>query len=289
MTLALWRLATTGGAPRLARGPVAAGPAEWLAADLSVADFLTDDGTLFAGLAELPGAGPVPADAAVLAPADRQPVWAAGVTYARSRDARKEEARDGGDVYDRVYAADRPELFVKALPGTAVGTGAPLGIRADSGWNVPEPELAVVADPAGTIRALTLGNDMSSRDIEGANPLYLPQAKLYDRSCGLGPALVPVAALPGWLDQTIELTIRRGPVAVFTDQVRLRAIRRDPAELLRWLFRANTFPAGAVLLTGTSLVPPAELTLRPGDEVTVAAAGLGTLRNPVQLIGAAPD
>jgi 2-dehydro-3-deoxy-D-arabinonate dehydratase len=284
MTLALWRVGIDG-RPRLARGDTAAGPAELLAAELSITDFLTDNGTLFAGLADLPTAGAVPAAAVVLAPVDQQPVWAAGVTFPRSRDARKEEARDGGDVYDRVYTAERPELFVKAAAGAVIGPGAALGIRADSAWNVPEPELAVVADPHGRIRALTLGNDMSSRSIEGENPLYLPQAKVYDRSCGLGPALVPVSAAPGWAEQRIELTIRRDGATLFAETVDLRTIRREPAELLRWLFAAHSFPAGVVLLTGTSMVPPAELTLHAGDTVTVAAPALGALHNPIQVVG----
>lgn len=286
MTLALWRVGI-GGRPRLARGDTGDGPVDLLQPELSVTDFLTDDGTLFAGLARLPAAGPVPAGAAVLAPVDQQPVWAAGVTFPRSRDARKEEARDGGDVYDRVYTAERPELFVKAAPGAAIGPGAALGIRADSAWNVPEPELAVAADQHGRIRAVTLGNDMSSRSIEGENPLYLPQAKVYDRSCGLGPALVPVSSAPAWAELRIELTIQRAGAILFAETVDLRTIRREPAELLRWLFAAHSFPAGVVLLTGTSMVPPAGLTLHAGDTVTVAAPAIGALHNPVEVVGRA--
>jgi 2-dehydro-3-deoxy-D-arabinonate dehydratase len=207
------------------------------------------------------------------------------VTFQRSRQARCEEAADGGDVYDRIYTADRPELFFKAAPGAAVGTGGELGIRADSDWNVPEPELGVVAGPHGKVLALVLGNDMSSRSIEGANPLYLPQAKVYDRSCGIGPCLVPVSAARPWHELRIEVSITRGNDVLYQDAMGLAQMRRTPGELLEWLFAAQSFPHGVALLTGTSLVPPAGISLRAGDEVSVSAAGLGALHHTVITVG----
>jgi 2-dehydro-3-deoxy-D-arabinonate dehydratase len=280
----LWRVQTPAGA-RLARGDVHSGPAELLDGSLTVAAFLTDDGRLFRDLAALAPAGPVPPGARLLPPVDEQVIWAAGVTYARSREARQEESVDGGDVYDRVYHAERPELFIKAMPGEAVGPDDPVGIRFDSDWNVPEPELVVLADPGGRPRALTLGNDMSSRSIEGLNPLYLPQAKAYDRSCAIGPCLVPLDRAPAWRELRIELRIERAGNTLHADTVRLGDIRRPPEELLRWLVRANTFRAGIVLFTGTSIVPPADVTIAAGDRITVRADGLGTLTNTVCVVG----
>jgi 2-dehydro-3-deoxy-D-arabinonate dehydratase len=286
MSTALWRVCAAG-AVRLARGPVDDGPVELLDPSLTVAALLADPDRPLHRLDLLTGTGDVPAEAEVLVPLDAQPVWAAGVTFPRSRQARREEAADGGDVYDRVYAADRPELFAKAPAGAAVGTGGQLGIRADSDWNVPEPELGVVAGPDGTVHALVLGNDMSSRSIEGANPLYLPQAKVYDRSCGLGPCLVPASAAPAWHELQIELTITRGSLLLYQDTMDLGAMRRTPQELLRWLFAAHSFPHGVALLTGTSLVPEAGISLQAGDAVTVSAQELGSLRNTVIAVGTA--
>jgi 2-dehydro-3-deoxy-D-arabinonate dehydratase len=213
-------------------------------------------------------------------------VWAAGVTFPRSREARREEAADGGDVYDRVYTADRPELFFKAAPGAAVGTQDLLAVRSDSGWNVPEPEIAIVADPRGVPQALVLGNDVSSRSIEGENPLYLPQAKVYDRSCGIGPCLVPASLAPAWQALRVELVIRRGSATLYEDAMDVARIQRSPAELLRWLFAALSFGDGVVLMTGTSLVPPSNVSLCAGDAVTIRAAGLGTLSNTFTSVGA---
>src|SRR5262249_2930345 len=236
-------------------------------------------------LADLRGYGPVPDGSAVLAPVDAQPVWAAGVTYARSLSARMQEARDSGDVYDRIYSAERPELFFKSAGANAIGTGDQLGIRADSTWNVPEPELGIVADHAGELRAYVLGNDMSSRSIEGDNPLYLPQAKTYDRSCGIGPCIVPVAAAGSWRDFTIELSVERQQHTIFDQRTRLTALRRTPAELLGWLNRANSFPDGVGLLTGTGLVPPPDFPLRVRVVVVLRGPGLGTLRNDIVAVG----
>ena len=192
--VAIWRLLVEG-RPRLARGPAADGPAELLDAGATIDGVLGGDPGALAALLDAPAGDPVPDGAQLLAPVGTQPVWAAGVTFLRSRDARLEESR-GLDAYDKVYLAERPELFLKALPGTARGPGQPIGVRADSDWDVPEPELALVADRRGQIVAYTIGNDVSSRSIEGENPLYLPQAKLYAGSCALGPCLVPVGEAP---------------------------------------------------------------------------------------------
>jgi 2-dehydro-3-deoxy-D-arabinonate dehydratase len=284
---ALYRLALPDGTHRLARGDVATGPAELLPATVNLDDLLTATGSAAGtGLASAlagSGEGPVPEGSQVLAPVDGQEVWASGVTFERSRQARNEEAGPV-DIYDKVYDAVRPELFCKATPGRVRGPRAPVGIRRDSGWDVPEPELGLVADAAGRLVALTVGNDMSSRSIEGENPLYLPQAKIFTGSCALGPALVPVGDV-SFDSLVIELTIRRGGEVLFTDSVPLSSMRRTPEELLEWLFQAMEFPVGVVLLTGTSIVPPQEFTLRGGDIVDIAVPGVGTLTNPVEEIG----
>jgi 2-dehydro-3-deoxy-D-arabinonate dehydratase len=220
----------------------------------------------------------------VLAPVAGQEVWAAGVTFERSRVARMEESGQV-DFYDKVYTAARPELFPKAAPGRTRGPGEAIGIRIDSDWNVPEPELGLVADAAGRLVAYTVGDDVSSRSIEGENPLYLPQAKVYTGSCALGPALVPAADAPPLAALRILLTVRRGGANLYSDAVPLSDMRRMPDELLRWLFAAMDFPVGVVLLSGTSIVPPPDFTLRPGDEVEVDVPGIGTLINPVCQVG----
>jgi len=216
----------------------------------------------------------------LLAPIGSQEVWAAGVTYQRSRTARMEEseATGGGDFYDRVYRAERPELFFKATPHRVVGPGAKVAIRHDASCSVPEPELALLLSPGGKVLGCTIGNDMSSRDIEGANPLYLPQAKIYDRSCALGPALLVSSAPPAHTTE-IRLEIVRQLQAVFTGQTTLRELKRDPASLVHYLFRDNSFPSGCFLLTGTGIVPPDSFTLKPGDEIRIAIEGIGTLVN----------
>ena len=285
---AVYRIALPDGTVRLARGTVADGPVELLPGGLDVAGLLRDgDGPPGAALSAAlsgPGAGEVPAGSRLLAPVDAQEVWASGVTFERSRTARNEEAGPV-DIYDRVYEAPRPELFCKAAPGRVRGPGEPVGIRRDSDWDVPEPELGLVADSAGRLVALTVGNDVSSRSIEGENPLYLPQAKVFTGSCALGPALVPVSEAPELDSLLIELAIRRDGDEVFADSVPLSAMRRRPEELLAWLFAALDFPSGVVLLTGTSIVPPSELSLRAGDEVDIAISGVGRLTNPVEEVG----
>jgi 2-dehydro-3-deoxy-D-arabinonate dehydratase len=284
--LAVWRVRTAAG-ERLARGPVEAGPAELLPAGLTVDGLLGGEaGALDAALAG-PADGPVPAGAVTAVPVGGQEVWAAGVTFWRSREARMEESEGAEpDIYDRVYEAERPELFFKAAPGRSRGPGEPVGVRADSGWDVPEPELALVADCRGEIVAYTIGNDLSSRSIEGENPLYLPQAKVYLGSCALGPALVPVAEAPAFPDLEIRMVVVRDGGEAFAGSVPLSDMRRRPEELVDWLFRAQEFPVGVVLLTGTSIVPPSGFTLRAGDLVSITVPGLGQLSNPVELVPA---
>lgn len=221
------------------------------------------------------------ADVRLLAPVDRQEVWAAGVTYLRSKVARMGESAFSATAYDRVYEAERPELFFKALAEKVVGPGAAVGVRRDSRWTVPEPELALVLNARGEVVGCTIGNDMSARDIEGDNLLYLPQAKIYERSCALGPWIVlgtDEATARCW---TIGVCIRRDGAEVFAGQTDVNRIKRSFAELAGWLFRSNAFPSGAVLLTGTGVVPPDDFSLQPGDEVAIAVSGIGELRNPV--------
>jgi 2-dehydro-3-deoxy-D-arabinonate dehydratase len=225
----------------------------------------------------------VPVDRAkFLAPVGRQEVWAAGVTYLRSREARMEESKDagGGDFYDRVYSADRPELFFKSLAEKVVGPGAKVAVRSDAHWSVPEPELALLADPHGHIVGYTIGNDMSSRDIEGQNPLYLPQAKVYDRSCALGPGiLITEEALPA--KTRVTIAIGRDGKAAFSGETTLARMKRTPRELVEYLYRDQTFPYGAFLLTGTGIVPPDSFTLQAGDTIRIGIDGIGVLANTV--------
>jgi 2-dehydro-3-deoxy-D-arabinonate dehydratase len=217
-----------------------------------------------------------------LAPIGSQEVWAAGVTYYRSRDARMEESKSagGGDFYDRVYDAPRPELFFKATPSRVVGPGEKVAIRDDASWSVPEPELTLLVTPSGKITGYTIGNDMSSRDIEGENPLYLPQAKVYDRSCALGPCVL-VADRPLSPGTEIGLEILRSGKTEFSDTTTLRAMKRDPAQLVEYLYRNNRFPNGCFLLTGTGIVPPDSFTLRHGDEIRITISEIGMLVNCV--------
>lgn len=223
-----------------------------------------------------------PPGGALLAPIGAQEVWAAGVTYRRSRTARMEESKGaGGDsYYDRVYAADRPELFFKCAGWRVTGPGGEVRVRRDSRWSVPEPELALVISPAGRIVGYTVGNDVSSRDIEGENPLYLPQAKVYDGSCALGPCLL-LTDDPLPPTTRISLEIRRAGAAVFRGATSLSRMKRSPQELVEYLYRETSFPAGSVLLTGTGVVPPDDFTLRPGDEIRISVEPVGTLVNRV--------
>ena len=230
------------------------------------------------------GRTPVPGfhQAELLAPIGTQEVWAAGVTYYRSRGARMEESKDagGGSFYDRVYSAERPELFFKSTASRTVGTGGKVRIRADSAWNVPEPELTLLVSPGGLITGYTIGNDMSSRDIEGENPLYLPQAKVYEGSCALGPGiLVAEGALAASTEIAIE--IERAGNVEFAGKTALTELKRDPKTLVEYLFRDNSFPVGCFLMTGTGIVPPSTFTLAGGDLIRITIEPIGMLENVV--------
>ena len=216
------------------------------------------------------------------APIEHQEVWAAGVTYYRSRAARIEESKDagGGDFYDRVYSAERPELFFKAAAHKVAGPDAKVRIRSDAKWSVPEPELALFVNPRGRILGYTIGNDMSSRDIKGENPLYLPQAKVYDQSCALGPCIL-IQPDPIPPSTRIRMEIIRSGVAEFSGSTALTELKRDPVVLVEYLFRDQSFPFGCFLLTGTGIVPPEHFSLRSGDEVHISIDGIGTLMNQV--------
>jgi len=218
---------------------------------------------------------------ALLAPVGHQEVWAAGVTYYRSRTARMEESKDagGGSFYDRVYEAERPELFFKATGRRVVGPGRPVRIRSDAKWSVPEPELTLLINPTGRIVGCTIGNDMSSRDIEGENPLYLPQAKVYDGSCALGPCIL-LTPEPS-REAAISVEILRSGQKVFAESTTFAELKREPTELVSFLYRDNTFPHGAFLMTGTGIIPADDFTLHHGDVIRIAIDGIGVLENPV--------
>jgi 2-dehydro-3-deoxy-D-arabinonate dehydratase len=218
----------------------------------------------------------------LLAPVDgRTEVWAAGVTYERSRDARIDESEDSADVYDRVYTAERPEIFFKSVSWRVRGPGRAVSVRADSRVDVPEPELAAVLNYAGEVAGYTICNDMSSRSIEGQNPLYLPQAKIYLGGCAVGPWIRPAWEIPDPYDLTIELTITRDGQVAWQGRSSTSGLRRRIPELASYLFREDDFPAGAILSTGTSLVPDLPFTLQPADQVTIGISGIGELTNPV--------
>jgi 2-dehydro-3-deoxy-D-arabinonate dehydratase len=212
-------------------------------------------------------------------PLIRQEVWAAGVTYLRSKEARMQESSGGGSFYDRVYDAERPEIFFKATPSRVVGPGGPVRIRTDSQWNVPEPELALVIAPGGRLVGYTLGNDMSSRDIEGANPLYLPQAKVYRECCALGPVILVEEEAREHREFSIRMAITRGGQSVFEGETSTGRMKRQFGDLIGYLMRDNLFPEGVFLLTGTGIVPPDEFTLEPGDEIAIECPEIGVLRN----------
>lgn len=216
------------------------------------------------------------------APIGSQEVWACGVTYYSSRLARMEESRDagGGDFYSRVYVADRPEIFFKATPNRVSGPGQPLRIRRDSSWDVPEPELTLAISAHGSIIGYTIGNDMSSRSIEGENPLYLPQAKTYQQCAGLGPCLL-ISPTPLPPETEMRLEVMRNGKPSFSGSCKLSDMKRSQEELVSYLTRELEFPHGAFLMTGTGIVPGNEFTLEPGDRVSITIDPIGTLTNPV--------
>ena len=251
--------------------------------DVTLADVLeADDPQTFAlDLISKSSSTYAPGEVTLLPPIDQQEVWAAGVTYRRSQTARMEESEAAADCYDRVYHSPRPELFFKATPHRVAGHGQPLRIRKDSEWNVPEPELTLVLNSRTRLVGFTVGNDMSSRDIEGENPLYLPQAKLYDGCCGLGPWITLTSAMPPVEEIGIRLAVRRAGATVFEGSTSTAQLARTFDELIGYLARDNSFPDGAFLLTGTGIVPDNDFTLLAGDEVEIDIDGIGTLINPV--------
>lgn len=218
----------------------------------------------------------------LLPPIGSQEVWAAGVTYMRSKVARQEESKEagGGDFYDRVYDAPRPEIFFKATPHRVVGSQQGVNIRKDSTWNVPEPELALAINSSGKIIGYTIGNDMSSRSIEGENPLYLPQAKTYDKACALGPGIF-LTQTPIPKESSIRMIIRRSGQTVFSGEITLKSMKRTEGELVGYLFKECSFPNGCILLTGTGIVPDNDFTLQSGDEISISIDHIGTLINTV--------
>lgn len=249
-------------------------------------DALLNDADLVGVLSAACAGPPIPRPAVVMAPIGAQEVWAAGVTYWRSRTARMEESKDagGGSFYDRVYDADRPELFMKATAHRVVAPGGTLRLRRDSKWIVPEPELTLVVNNRAQIVGYTVGNDLSCRDIEGENPLYLPQAKTYDGCAAIGPALLVTRdRLPK--ETEIRLEILRAGAAVSTGSTTIGQLRRTPESLVEFLYREASFPQGCFLMTGTGIVPPDDFSLQPGDEVRITIPPIGTLANTVQQVG----
>jgi 2-dehydro-3-deoxy-D-arabinonate dehydratase len=237
---------------------------------------------LLGRIASLPTVPEIPANGPLLPPIGTQEVWAAGVTYFRSRAARMEESKTagGGDFYDRVYHAERPELFFKSTASRVVGHHGKVAIRSDAKWSVPEPELVLLCSPTGKITGYTIGNDMSSRDIEGENPLYLPQAKVYNRSCALGPCIL-FREEPLNRSTAIAIEILRENTCVFRGATTLESLKRDPKTLVDYLYRDNVFPSGCFLLTGTGIVPPDAFTLQLADEIRISIDEIGTLTNGV--------
>jgi 2-dehydro-3-deoxy-D-arabinonate dehydratase len=217
----------------------------------------------------------------LLAPIDHQEVWAAGVTYKRSQTARMEESETSASCYDRVYESPRPELFLKATPHRVSGPGQPLRIRRDATWNVPEPEITCVVNARLELVGFTVGNDMSSRDIEGENPLYLPQAKVYRQCAGLGPCVTLIDAMPTRAETMIRLKIERDGTAVFEGETDVDQMARTFEDLIEYLGRDQEFPAGVFLMTGTGVVPDSDFTLAAGDVVHITIDGIGTLTNPI--------
>lgn len=273
---------------RTQSGPVLQAGDQWFRLDRDWEELVNDD-SLAAYIASQ--VRELKADTALAAAAerplaplgDRQEVWAAGVTYLRSKAARMEEAKTagGGDFYDRVYQAERPEIFFKATPHRVVATGAAMHLRRDSRWIVPEPELTLVVTRRGKIVGYTVGNDLSCRDIEGENPLYLPQAKTFDKCASVGPAIL-VAEKPLPAETQIAVVIRRGGQAAFTGSTTLAQMKRGLDELVGFLFRDNQHPDGCLLMTGTGTVPPDDFSLQAGDVVEITIDGIGTLSNPME-------
>ncbi|HEY0717229.1 MAG TPA: fumarylacetoacetate hydrolase family protein [Streptosporangiaceae bacterium] len=266
-----------------AGGGVAPGTVTTLAGPPALADLLALPADQFRKVLTHPGGDQIPLDGLqLLAPVDgRTEVWAAGVTYERSRDARIDESAESADAYDRVYTAERPELFFKSVSWRVRGPGRAVSVRADSTVDVPEPELAAVLNYAGEVAGYTICNDMSSRSIEGENPLYLPQAKVYLGGCAIGPWIRPAWEIADPYDLPMELTITRDGQVAWRGESSTSGLRRRIPELAGYLFREDDFPAGAILSTGTSLVPDLPFTLQAADQITIGIGGIGELSNPV--------
>ena len=282
---ALFRLRMADGSVRLAAGSPD-GPAALLDPAVTLDSMLAaGDGGLWDQVAAAARTGDLPAGARLLPPIATQPVWAAGVTYERSKVGREAESLSAADVYSLVYDAERPELFFKSTADQVVAPGEPIGVRRDSAWNAPEPELVLVIDAGMRPVGFTVGNDVSSRSIEGENPLYLPQAKVYELSCALGPCIVAWEDLA--LPAAIHLSVERGGSVAFEGDTSTAAIHRRLEDLVDWLGRAMAFERGAFLMTGTGIVPPESFSLTAGDVVVITIDGIGTLRNPVIDVGRA--
>ena len=282
MSRGIFRLRLPDGTVRLARGTPDDGPTDLLAPDATIESLLHAGPGGLADAVAGPAGPPVPDGAMLLAPADTQEVWGAGVTYERSRVARMEEAVEPS-IYDRVYDAARPEVFFKAAGWRARGPAETITVRADSGWNAPEPEFALVLTPSLEIAGYTIGNDVSSREIEGENPLYLPQAKTYDGSCAVGPAIVPASEVE--LPVGIRLQVTRDGTVIVAESTSTGRLHRSFDDLLEHLGRALSFPHGAVLLTGTGIVAGSEFSLTAGDVCRIEMDGLGALENRVESVG----
>jgi 2-dehydro-3-deoxy-D-arabinonate dehydratase len=283
MATHLFRIRLPDGTVRLARGDSAERAEEMLPPDASLDQMLSGSAHDFAAALEsMDGVGAPPDGARLLAPIESQEVWAAGVTYLRSRIAREQESAHDASVYDRVYEADRPELFFKSAGWRVRGPHEPIAVRFDSSWSVPEPEIVLCLAADLTIAGLTVGNDVSSRSIEGENPLYLPQAKIYDGSCALGPCIVPYA---GQRALSVHLTVVRRGSVVAEGEASSGQLKRTFGELADCLGAALTFPVGVFLFTGTGIVPADTFTLEPGDIARIEVDGIGVLENSVVCVG----
>lgn len=284
MPKALFRVQLPDGEIRLARGTIGEGPIELLATHVRLDDLLAvGSSSLADALVQRDVAAPCPDDARILAPIEDQEVWCAGVTYERSKQARMEESTQP-DFYDLVYDAVRPEIFFKGNGWRVRGPGETVGVRADSNWDMAEAELGLVIAADGAIAGYVIGNDMSSRAIEGENPLYLPQAKVYDLACSLGPAIVPATGGPD-PEFPVRMIITRDGATLFQDETTTGRLKRSHRELVDNLMHALAFPRGAVLLTGTGIVPDGSVSVVAGDHVRIEIGELGVLENPVVAVG----
>lgn len=276
------RYVTAGSTPRVGVVEELGGPVTDVVGVTSLADLLGHTGDEIRALVDASSGRPaVEGDVRLLPPIDgRTEVWASGVTYLRSRDARVEESTEKS-VYEKVYDAERPELFFKSVSWRVLTDGEPIGIRADSGLDVPEPELAVVANSAGVIVGYLVCDDVSSRTIEGENPLYLPQAKVYAGSCAISAGIRPAWEVEHADDLAVTLTVTRAGAVAFSGETSTSQMRRELGDLVGWLYRGDAYPAGVVLSTGTGIIPELDFTLTDGDEVAISVAEVGTLTNPV--------